>query len=126
MKNIILILTLILIGSCDYFKQKPLKKKIPEDQVSYGKELVQSYGCTSCHIIPGMVGNPADLGPDLSNWSKRKYIAGEVPNRHKELSTWLMKPHAIDPQTTMPNLGISEKEAHAIATFLHTLGEETP
>lgn len=122
MKLTILIFIALCWMSCNSFSKRPLKPE-QDDQVVWGKKLVQSYGCISCHEIPGMVGNSESIGPSLKNWSKRKYIAGEAPNRHKELTLWLMKPHAIDKQTTMPALGLSKDEASAIATYLATLGE---
>lgn len=124
MKVVILALLFITFG-CDWTSKKPLKK-ISEEPIERGKELVQSYGCISCHKIPGMVGNPSDIGPTLEDWGNRKYIAGELPNRHEELTRWLMKPHAIDKKTTMPDLGLSQGEASAIASFLATLKDEAP
>lgn len=122
MKSIILILIALSLMSCNSFSKRPLKRE-QENDVDWGKKLVQSYGCISCHEIPGMVGNSETIGPSLKNWSKRKYIAGKVPNRHEELTKWLMKPHAIDKRTSMPSLGLTKDEASAIASFLATLGK---
>jgi len=54
-------------------------------------------------------------------WSKRTYIAGEVPNTPDFLVRWIEVPQAIEPGTAMPNLGVPESAARDIAAYLYTL-----
>jgi cytochrome c1 len=34
---------------------------------------------------------------------------------------WLRDPHAVDPLTAMPNLGVGEQDARDITSYLYTL-----
>lgn len=86
-----------------------------------GKPLVVAYGCGSCHIIPGVSGANGLVGPPLNHWSRRAYIAGEVPNDPDFLVRWIEVPQAIEPGTAMPNLGVTEGQARNIAAYLYTL-----
>ena len=54
-------------------------------------------------------------------WSKRTFIAGEVPNTPDFLVRWIEVPQAIEPGTAMPNLGVPEGDARDIAAYLYTL-----
>jgi len=89
--------------------------------VERGKALIRQYGCGSCHAIPGLSGANGQVGPPLDHWSRRVYIAGEVPNTLDFLIRWIEMPQAIEPETAMPNLRVSEGEARDIAAYLYTL-----
>lgn len=86
-----------------------------------GKALIQTYGCGSCHTIPGVDGADATVGPPLLEWSRRTYIAGEVPNTPDFLIRWIEMPQAIEPGTAMPNLGVTEGNAKDIAAYLYSI-----
>ncbi|HEX6534612.1 MAG TPA: cytochrome c [Gemmatimonadaceae bacterium] len=86
-----------------------------------GKQLLQTYGCSSCHMIPGVQGADATVGPPLIDWSRRTYIAGEVPNTPDFLIRWIEMPQAIEPGTAMPNLGVTEGNAKDIAAYLYSI-----
>jgi cytochrome c len=86
-----------------------------------GAEFIEAYGCDACHTIPGVGGADAVVGPPLTKWALRSYIAGSLPNRPENLVRWIMNPHEIEPGTAMPNLGVSEAEARDIAAYLYTL-----
>ncbi|HEU4642983.1 MAG TPA: cytochrome c [Gemmatimonadaceae bacterium] len=85
-----------------------------------GKALIQNYGCNSCHMIPG-VQDGGTVGPPLTAWSRRTYIAGEVQNTPDFLIRWIEMPQAIEPGTVMPNLGVTEGNARDIAAYLYTI-----
>lgn len=85
-----------------------------------GKRLVFSYGCAVCHQIGGVQGHPGHIGPPLTNWAHRKYIAGSLANTPPSLAQWLMRPQDFEPGSAMPNLGITEKQAKDMAEFLFT------
>jgi cytochrome c len=40
-----------------------------------GEQLVTTYGCTSCHDIPGVNGPKGMVGPPLGKMAVRQYIA---------------------------------------------------
>lgn len=86
-----------------------------------GKALLQSYGCGSCHVIPGIRTARGLVGPPLLYYSRRTIIAGELPNTPDNLVRWIEDPTAIEPATAMPNLGVPEDKAHDMAAYLYTL-----
>ena len=86
-----------------------------------GRIAIQRYGCGSCHRVPGVGGADGTVGPPLDFWSKRTYVAGEVPNTPDFLVRWIEMPQAIEPGTAMPNLGVTEGSARDIAAYLYTL-----
>jgi cytochrome c len=86
-----------------------------------GKSQIVAYGCGTCHVIPGVGEASGLLGPPLSKFAHRAFIAGEVPNTSEFLVRWISVPQAIEPGTAMPNLGVSEAQARDIAAYLYTL-----
>jgi cytochrome c1 len=86
-----------------------------------GRAAIQAYGCGSCHMIPGVRGAVGLVGPPLLAWSRRTVIAGELPNTPENLVDWIMRPQSIEPGTAMPDLGVSDADARAIAAYLATL-----
>jgi len=86
-----------------------------------GKAAITASGCGSCHMIPGIDNANGLVGPPLEHWSRRTYIAGEVPNTADFLVRWIEMPQAIEPATAMPNLGITEQKARDMAAYLYTL-----
>lgn len=85
------------------------------------KVTLRQYACDSCHIIEGVVGPLSHAGPVLVDWSKRKYIAGIVPNTHENLVRWIRDPQAMSPGTLMPDLEVAEPHAREMATYLMRL-----
>ena len=79
------------------------------------------YGCGSCHVIPGVRNARGQAGPPLGGWAGREFIAGALPNNPRNLIRWIMVPQAVEPGTAMPNLGVSEREAHDMAAHLFSL-----
>lgn len=86
-----------------------------------GRTLIVEYGCNSCHVVPEIRGPRAHVGPPLTDFGHRKYIAGHLPNQPDNLVSWLRHPTAIDPRTAMPDVGLSDEEARHIAAFLYGL-----
>jgi cytochrome c len=86
-----------------------------------GHRLIADYGCGSCHKIPGVTQADGKVGPPLEGFANRAYIAGRIPNTQNNLVAWIINPQQIDPQTAMPNLGVTAQEARSIAAYLHGL-----
>lgn len=86
-----------------------------------GKQLIQSYGCGTCHTIPDVAGADGRVGPSLEDFGHQMYIAGAVPNDWDNLVAWLMDPQAIEPGTIMPNFGMGETTAANVAAYLASL-----
>ena len=96
-------------------------KDVPGGNVAAGEQAIVKYGCGACHTIPGIRGADTYVGPLLTGYSRRHYIAGTLPNTHENLILWLQNPQTVEPGTVMPNLGLSEIEARDIAAYLYTL-----
>lgn len=86
-----------------------------------GAQLIGRYGCGSCHTIPGIRAANGLVGPPLTSFSRRSYIAGELPNSPDNLVKWIVDPPAVEPKTAMPKLGLSASEARDVAAYLYTL-----
>lgn len=86
-----------------------------------GKSYLDGFGCGSCHVIPGVRGAVGMVGPPLTSFARRSYIAGQLPNRPDNLVRWLQNPQAVEPGTAMPDLGVSPPAARDMAAYLYTL-----
>jgi mono/diheme cytochrome c family protein len=80
--------------------------------------LLQQYACRSCHLIDSVVGPETYVGPPLHEWSRRRYIAGELPNTEDNLTAFLRSPQQVSPGSLMPELEVPEAHARRIAEFL--------
>jgi len=87
-----------------------------------GKQLIGQYGCGSCHVVPGVRKANGLVGPPLTSFGRRSYIAGEIPNNADNLQHWVADPQSIEPGTVMPDLGVSAVDARDIAAYLLSLG----
>jgi cytochrome c len=87
----------------------------------HGRELIRSYGCGACHVVPGIQGAHGLVGPPLFYFGQRTMIAGELPNSPGNLALWIQHPRAVEPKTAMPDLGLTEDQAYDIAAYLYTL-----
>jgi cytochrome c len=109
---------LALLGGCS---GRPPSRLVRGGDPDRGKEQIVAYGCGSCHVIPGVSGARGLVGPPLTQFAHRAYIAGEVPNNEDFLVQWISVPQSIEPGTVMPNLGVSNAQARDIAAYLYTL-----
>jgi cytochrome c2 len=83
-------------------------------------ELMQQYGCPTCHVIPHVPGAVGQVGPPLTAISQRSYLAGVLPNTPESLERWIMHPQHYEPGTAMPEMRVSQEDAHTIAEFLNS------
>jgi cytochrome c551/c552 len=90
-------------------------------QVEHGRSLVVSYGCTTCHEIPGILGVRGSLGPSLEHVASKYYLAGELPNSSENLRRWIQHPHSVNANTVMPDMRVTDADAADIDLFLETL-----
>src|SRR5437868_2320725 len=89
--------------------------KLSQADTHRGALLIQSYGCGSCHQVPGVDGATGVVGPPLTQFARRVYVAGMVRNTPDNLMDWLRDPQAIAPGNVMPNLGVIERDARDMA-----------
>lgn len=86
-----------------------------------GSQLFVQRGCISCHTVLERRTAPRP-GPDLSHIGSRTSIAaGVLPNNREAMMRWLMHPELVKPGNLMPNLGLDEAEALALAAYMETL-----
>jgi cytochrome c len=86
-----------------------------------GARLMAAHGCAACHTIPGVPGATGNVGPPLTRFGERTYIAGVLRNSPANLIHWIRDPQGVVPGNAMPDTGLSDTEARDIAAFLYTL-----
>jgi cytochrome c len=94
---------------------------VGEASAARGRELIRSYGCGSCHVIPGIRHATGRVGPRLEDFANQMYIAGVLPNTPDDLTLWIQHPQQINPLTAMPNLNVSEAEARDMVAYIYSL-----
>ncbi len=103
----------------------PAMATLPAPDTERGRTVLTQYACQACHLIPGVTGPETYVGPPLHGLGQRRYIAGLLPTSADNLARWIVAPSHIDPQTTMPTLGVNERDARDMAAYLLTL-RQTP
>ena len=94
---------------------------VPGGEAARGARAIRHFGCGGCHSISGLRFATGTAGPPLEGFANRVYIAGRLPNTPEHLAAWIQSPGSIDPQTAMPDLGVSSAEARDIAAYLYSL-----
>ncbi len=119
------IVLLLLFAACS---PKGSKKEMYQNMTATGggnadrgRKLVQQYGCTSCHVIPGVSGPQGEVGPPLQKMATRQFIAGKFPNTPQNMMKWIQNPQSMDPQNAMPNLSVTPADSRDITAYLMTL-----
>lgn len=82
-----------------------------------GQEIFKK-SCIGCHAIGSEGGL---LGPNLTNFGEREWVAGVKKNDAKNLSNWLTNPQNEKPGNSMPNLNLDETQVNALVEYLGTL-----
>jgi cytochrome c2 len=113
---------LIALAACGEGPTAPAHLRVPGGDPAEGRKLIQAYGCVTCHVVGGVRGPRATVGPPLADFAGRKLLAGIFPNTPGNLVSWLLDPPALVPATGMPAIGLSEPEARDVAAYLFTLG----
>lgn len=114
------LLMAVLLSGCSG-KPPSLHAQQDPQQAARGQTLLAQYQCGSCHTIPGVAASRGTVGPTLQAFSRRSYIAGNVPNQPAALAQWIVDPKTLIPATTMPSMGASTDDARAMAAYLHSL-----
>lgn len=111
-------LAFFLLSACH---KESLPEPAPAGDAKHGAQLIDQYGCTACHSIPGIAGPKGMVGPPLDHIGSRRSIARKFPNTPATMTKWLQNPQAMDPQNTMPNLGITPADSRDITAYLFSL-----
>jgi cytochrome c1 len=89
--------------------------------VERGRELIESAGCKGCHVVTPKdrevrkTDVPYDIAPELGR------IGSKV--NPDWLLGWIKNPKQYNPNTTMPNLRLTDSEAQDIVAYLMSLRE---
>jgi cytochrome c len=100
-------------------RQEPITA-VPGDPKA-GRAAIERYQCGACHTIPGIGAAHASVGPPLTEYAQRVYIAGKFPKEPALLARWIQDAPSLAPQTAMPNVGVTEADARDIAAYLYQL-----
>jgi mono/diheme cytochrome c family protein len=92
-----------------------------ELSADYAKVIFRQYACHACHRIDGVIGPNSRVGPPLIEWSRRKYVAGVLPNNEANLIRFIRDPQGVSPHSLMPNLDVAEVHAREMARYLLAL-----
>lgn len=116
------VLALTLAGAaCDREPADRSMRQLTGGDSHRGRQIVRAYGCTACHLIPGVPGPDARVGPPLAGIASRAFIAGVLPNQPGNMIRWIRDPQGVGQRTAMPDMGVSERDARDIAGYLYTL-----
>jgi len=111
----------LLLSACGPAPDQPLRRwQVDAADVERGRHLMSQFQCGSCHAVPGVPGG-SQRAPALERFGRRAYIAGQLPNSPDMLQRWLLDPQGLLPGTTMPRLGLSERDARDVAGYLLSL-----
>ena len=116
-------IALVFVIGCDPHRENRMAeiRQMTGGNPHAGRDKIRSYGCNTCHIIPGITGVQGVVGPPLEHWSRRVYIAGEFPNTPDNLTKWIQHPPRLVPKTAMPDMGVTEQDSRDIAAYLYSL-----
>ncbi len=117
----VFVLAAVCLAGCGSNQSQHIAQVTTGGNFNRGAQMIQYYGCGSCHIIPGISGASGLAGPPLSGIANRIYIAGVLQNTPGNMMRWIENPKAVDEKTVMPNLGVTHKDAADIAGYLYTL-----
>jgi cytochrome c len=84
-----------------------------------GRMLLREHDCGVCHVIPGVRAAHGRVGPSLTGFGRRVYIAGAWPNQPDVLVRFVRDAPSLAPHTLMPRFDISERDARDIAAYLY-------
>ena len=111
------VLLALLLAAC----KRPESASPTAGDPNRGKQLIEQYGCNSCHIVPGVEGAKGMVGPSLEHIASRQIFAMKLPNTAPNMIAYIQNPQMADPQNAMPNLGVKPDEARDIVAYLYTL-----
>ena len=110
-----------LLGGCAPGNTDEPAQSVSAGNAANGHRLLYSYGCGSCHTIPGVGEADGTVGPPLSGLGSRLYIAGVLENTPDNLCRWIAQPQEVQPGNAMPDTGVTQQQARDMAAYLYTL-----
>ena len=110
-----------LLAACGGHTQAERVPAVPGGDPRLGRAALAEWGCGGCHVIPGVTAAVGRVGPPLTDFAERAFVAGRLPNEPASLVRWILDPQGVSPGTAMPDLGVSEEAASHMAAYLYTL-----
>ena len=96
-------------------------RDVPGGDIERGRKALIQYNCGSCHKIAGVEGANGTRGQSLAGLALRSDIVGALPNTPEDVTRWIRDPKGCYPQTSMPNLNVSQKDALDMVAYLYSL-----
>lgn len=121
MKRAVLAAVVVLTSACHGGNRERAWRPATGGVPDRGEQVIRAYGCGACHTIPGVRGADGLVAPPLTSFARRTFIGGEVPNTPQNLVRWIRDPHAVEPRTAMPALGLTDQQARDVAAYLYEL-----
>jgi cytochrome c len=120
------LLTLIVAASLEgygwrRFPEPRVFPELAEGDARLGREAIIAHGCGACHVIPGIRTATGRVGPQLTGIRDQVYIAGILANNPPNMIAWIRDPKQFNPDTAMPDLGVTEIDALHIAAYLYEM-----
>ena len=92
-----------------------------EEAARRGAFIFLNQTCQNCHAINGTEA-ASRVGPDLTHLADRQTLAaGVLTNSVANLTRWLKDPQRIKPEVNMPDVKLTESQAHDLALYLEGL-----
>jgi cytochrome c oxidase assembly factor CtaG/cytochrome c2 len=122
-RNTVLLAAATLLGACERGDAGAprVSAVLAGADAEAGRSALRTYGCVSCHYVPGVRDPGGRVGPTLADFGRRAYIAGGLPNTPDQVMRWIQDPQTLRPGTAMPDLDVPEPTARDIAAYLYTL-----
>jgi cytochrome c len=109
----------MLLSACA--EEPLLDLRVTGGDVERGRAALKRYECGVCHVIPDVPGARGQVGPPLSSFARHVYIAGKFPNAPEVLVRWIPDAPSMAPDTGMPAIAMSERDARDMAAYLYSL-----
>lgn len=103
-------------------KQKAVPGEPTDPAAIRGKKLFNDATCVECHRVAGNDKATALIGPDLTHIAQRETLGtGVLENNTTNLTKWIQNPQPFKPGVNMPNMRLSDQDAHDISVYLESL-----
>lgn len=88
-----------------------------------GRQLLSKRQCVTCHMVNGKELPAASTVRWYHDMNAARRLAPDLASVPRKLNSrwaerWMANPHAVMPDTTMPNLALTAEEAQSIRIFL--------
>jgi len=114
----------VIVDAAPQFDAWVAREKAPPAEstglAADGKAIFAKSACVGCHTIAGV--SAGVLAPNLTHFGSRTTLAaGMWPNTPANVAEWVRDPQRLKPGAKMPDLGLTDEQAKAVAAYLTTL-----